>query len=218
MSPQNAKTNPSKARAPKKRAAKAQATSAQSVSDKAAARSDKAEEIMRVAERMARLGGYNNFSFREIAKEVGVKSASVHYHFATKEALGAAIAARYTENFLNALGPPEAFPDPRAAIDAYIAACRKALSEDGLMCLCGVFGAEITALPPAVAIQAKRFFDENIAWLSAAYAGLAISTRAAKKDEAYDKALRAMAALEGAMILTRTLGDIKIFDTVMKEL
>jgi AcrR family transcriptional regulator len=63
-------------------------------------RSNKAEEILDVAERMARTGGYNGFSFREIAKAVGIKAASVHYHFPTKDELGAAVARRYTERFL----------------------------------------------------------------------------------------------------------------------
>lgn len=41
--------------------------------------------------------GYNALSFRELAKEVGIKSAIVHYHFPTKGDLGAALARRYTE-------------------------------------------------------------------------------------------------------------------------
>ena len=38
----------------------------------------KAEEILASAERLARDAGYNGFSFRDIAAEVGIKSASVH--------------------------------------------------------------------------------------------------------------------------------------------
>lgn len=41
--------------------------------------------IMDAAERRMRIGGFNGFSFREIAADVGVKSSSVHYHFPTKE-------------------------------------------------------------------------------------------------------------------------------------
>ena len=49
----------------------------------------KREALLKVAEDKVRKGGYNNFSFREIANEVGIKSASVHYHFKTKADLGA---------------------------------------------------------------------------------------------------------------------------------
>jgi DNA-directed RNA polymerase specialized sigma24 family protein len=40
-----------------------------------------AESIMDAARAMVQARGYNGLSFRELAKEVGVKSASVHYHF-----------------------------------------------------------------------------------------------------------------------------------------
>jgi dienelactone hydrolase len=40
--------------------------------------------------------GYSGLSFRELAKNVGIKSASIHYYFATKGELGAALASRYT--------------------------------------------------------------------------------------------------------------------------
>ena len=43
--------------------------------------------IMDAAERRMRSGGFNGFSFRDIADDVGVKSSSVHYHFPTKDAL-----------------------------------------------------------------------------------------------------------------------------------
>src|SRR5262249_51075008 len=59
--------------------------------------SEAATEIMDAAERRMRIGGFNGFSFREIAADVGVKSSSVHYHFPTKEKLAAAVIHRYTD-------------------------------------------------------------------------------------------------------------------------
>ena len=64
------------------------------------------QNILAAAEALVRERGYNGFSFREVAREVGIKSSSVHYHFPTKEDLGAAIAENYTENFLSKLGEP----------------------------------------------------------------------------------------------------------------
>ena len=52
------------------------------------------EAIMDAAERRIRELGYNGFSFRDIAADVGIKSASVHHHFPTKPALAAAVARR----------------------------------------------------------------------------------------------------------------------------
>ena len=47
--------------------------------------------------------GYGGLSFRELAKDVGIKSASIHHYFPTKGELGSALAARYTWDFLDYL-------------------------------------------------------------------------------------------------------------------
>ena len=64
--------------------------------------------LLQAAENKVRLGGYSNFSFRELATEIGIKSASVHYHFPTKADLGAELAHQYTNAFMLVLGDPDA--------------------------------------------------------------------------------------------------------------
>ena len=115
-----------------------------------------AARILDVAERMARTGGYSGFSFREIATEIEIKPASVHYHFPTKADLGAALAERYTARFLKALGQPTDAP-PAELRRRYVDAFRTALQADRLMCLCGMFGSEVQALPdPPLTSAAHR--------------------------------------------------------------
>ena len=176
----------------------------------------KADEVLQVAERMARTAGYNGFSYREIAKDVGIKAASVHYHFPSKADLGAAVGRRYTERFMAALGAPD---DPQATPEVllrrYIEAFRRALVDEGLMCLCGVFGAEIADLPPPVAAEAKRFFELNIDWLAKVF------ERAGGErtpEQARAAAMHVVATLEGAMILARALDDPAAFDAVTQGL
>jgi len=94
------------------------------------------DEILNVAEREMRRGGIDAVSFRDIAAEIGIKSAYVHYHFPTKADLTTA-AARYAERFLTALGDPT---DPEETlrdrigrlVDGYIGAFRG----DAATCLC----------------------------------------------------------------------------------
>jgi TetR/AcrR family transcriptional regulator, transcriptional repressor for nem operon len=171
--------------------------------------SETASRIMDIGERMARGGGYNSFSFREIAAEIGIKPASVHYHFATKELLGAAIAQRYTERFLQALGAPDA-EAPDIAIARYSTAYRGALLQEELMCLCGMFGAQIACLPETVADEARAFFERNMAWLETVFARSGLDPEAARSEAA-----SLIATLEGAMILARTMGDPALFDGIM---
>ena len=184
------------------------------VTGEAGERSAKAEEILDVAERMARTGGYNGFSFREIAKEVGIKSASVHYHFPGKEELGVAVARRYTERFLAGLGAPDdKGVEPEALLKRYVGAYRSSLVDDGLMCLCGMFGSEIAYLPEAVAGEAKRFFEANIAWLTSV-----LAHKGKQGAKAREAAMQTIATLEGALILARSLDDVSVFDAATKSL
>ncbi len=178
-------------------------------------RSEKANEILDVAEKMARQGGYNNFSFREIAKAVDVKSSSVHYHFPTKDDLGAAVVRRYTDRFLDALSDPESVESSESAIADYIGLYRNALVDDGLMCLCGIMGAEIEALPPIVGAEARQFFERNIKWLVAVLSQTNVSNPA---SDLRVRALHIIATLEGAMIVARSLDDHEIFDSIANEL
>src|SRR6516162_1366615 len=92
---------------------------------------------MGLAEAHIRDAGYGGFSFRDLAAELGIKSASVHHHFPTKAIMAAAIARRYRERFLVAVAA-KLNETPEDAIAAYRSAFREALDRDGRMCLCGV--------------------------------------------------------------------------------
>lgn len=173
----------------------------------------KRDELILAAQLKVRSGGYSNFSFRELASEVGIKSASVHYHFPTKEDLGAELAKQYTDQFIANLGDPNkqttASQDP---IQTYIQQFRNALVEDKKMCLCGLLGAESDALPEKVRAETKRFFERNIEWLERAYMAKDPSAQA-KAD-----ALRTVALLEGAMLVSKTLDDNQAFELVAAKL
>lgn len=156
-----------------------------------------ADAIMDAAERRIRDAGYNGFSFREIAEEIGVKSASVHYHFPTKGALAAAVAHRYTERFLLSVDAEVA--SGSGAVEAWVAGFRRALKDDGKMCLCGALGAASRDLPEEVLIEARRFFQLGLAKL--AIGGLSDI-----------RAMQVMAALEGGMLLATVLEKPDAFD------
>ena len=160
------------------------------------ASSDTADRILDAAETRIRSAGYHGFSFREIAADVGVKSASVHHHFPTKEALGAAVAKRYADRVLARIREDAA---TQGAPTAMANAFRHAIIEDRRMCLCGALGAEIAGLPAPVAQEAKRFFEQCLEVLQSG--GLTDA-----------EAARHIATLEGAMILARALGDQNAFD------
>jgi TetR/AcrR family transcriptional repressor of nem operon len=124
-----------------------------------------AEKLMDLAESHIRSAGYGGFSFRDLAAEIGIKSASVHHHFPTKATMATAVARRYADRFFAAVAPR---PNETAedAIAAYRSTFKAALDRDGLMCLFGVLGAEAGGLAPEVASEILSFFRRCIEDLS----------------------------------------------------
>lgn len=162
------------------------------------------ERILDAAEARARRGGYNAFSFRELASDVGVKSASVHYHFRTKPELAEALVRRYTERASERLGDPRMVSGDEA-LARVTGLFRDALRRDDRMCLCGLFGAERDILPPAVDLAVADFFRLILDYLSIAFE----NGMPQAKPEAV------LARLEGALILARSLRKPELFDSAL---
>ena len=45
-------------------------------------------DIAKVALEMVQMRGFNAFSYQDVADRLGIRKASIHYHFASKEDLG----------------------------------------------------------------------------------------------------------------------------------
>jgi len=166
-----------------------------------------ADRILDAAERRVRSSGYNGFSFRDLAQDVEIKSASVHHHFPTKEALVAALAERYADRFLEQVADSPVGP---ARVEAYRQAFRESLARDRLMCLCGMLGAESGGLPESVVLQTREFFTRTRAHLAAGLEGHA--------DDPTAAAEQILARLEGALLMARTTGDAGLFDRATERL
>jgi TetR/AcrR family transcriptional repressor of nem operon len=174
---------------------------------------DTKQAIMDAARLMVQSRGYNALSFRDIATAVGVKSASVHYHFPTKGDLGAALAQRYTEDavaYFDALLAEDL--DVKACIRKYTDVFRGALVNDNRMCLCGIMAAERDDLPDEVRAEVDRFTDANIRWLVAL---LSRQTPKATPRAVKDRALAIFAAIGGAQLVARGRGDVALFDAAL---
>ena len=166
-----------------------------------------AERLMDLAEAHIRSAGYAGFSFRGLAAEIGIKSASVHHHFPTKATMAAAVARRYADRFFAQVArrPNETADD---AIAAYRLTFKAALDRDGLMCLFGVLGAEAGGLSPEIASEILFFFRRCVEDLSQRIGG----------PDAEARAFQVIATLEGGMMLARVYQDNEAFDQAVTGL
>lgn len=174
---------------------------------------DTRQTIMNIARATVQARGYNALSFRELAKDVGIKSASIHYYFPTKGDLGAALAKRYTEDAVAHLERLlAASEDAKSRIHAYTDIFRAALLNENRMCLCGIMAAERDDLPPEVRAEVDRFVEINIGWLTKV---LRERKSGSGNKSAQRRALAVFAAIEGAQLVARGRGDIAMYDAAI---
>jgi TetR/AcrR family transcriptional repressor of nem operon len=177
-------------------------------------KTDMREAVMVAAKATVQAHGYNALSFRELAKEVGIKSASVHYHFPTKGDLGAALARRYTEDGASYLEQLLATSDdPIWCIDRYTEIFRSALANDNRMCLCGIMSAELDDLPSEVRTEVDKFAAMNVGWLTKV---LSRARPSASDQDLREHAMAIFAAIEGAQLIARGCRDITIYDRTIR--
>ena len=170
-----------------------------------------ARAILDVAEQLAQTRGYNGFSYADIAAELGVTKASLHYHFPSKAELGRALIARYQVAFGAALEAiDQQAVKPTQKLRQYVGLYDAVMRNDR-MCLCGMLAAEHATLPAPMQEGLKQFFNMNERWLTAVLLDGRRSGSFLFKESASQRARVVLGALEGAMLVARSYGDPRRF-------
>lgn len=172
---------------------------------------DTPTRILDVAERLVQRRGFNGFSYADVASELHVTRASLHYHFASKAELGEALIERYARAFAEAL----AEIDQRVAVapaklEAYAGLYADVLRRQR-MCLCGMLAAEYETLPQPMRDSVIRYFDDNEVWVKGVLEQGEREGTLHLDGAASEVARAIVSALEGAMLVSRPYGDVSRF-------
>jgi TetR/AcrR family transcriptional repressor of nem operon len=177
-----------------------------------------AERVLDIAERLVQVRGFSNFSYADIATELGITKASLHYHYPGKAELGQALITRYAERFNQALDEiGRDMPDAKAKLVAYADLYAGVLRNER-MCMCGILAAEYQTLPEAMRAEVIRFFDDNQRWLANVLKEGKADGTLTYSGRPADVAQGILGALEGAMLVARPYGDMARFDAAAKQL
>lgn len=179
---------------------------------------DTPTRILDVAERLLQRRGFNGFSYADVARELGLTKASLHYHFAGKAELGEALVDRYTGTFADALVAIDLQPaDAPAKLNGYAKLYAEVL-RDERMCLCGMLAAEYETLPQAMRDSVIKFFRDNEKWVQQIIEqGLEEGTLRCEGSTA-GAARAIVSGLEGAMLVARSFGDVGRFQAIAKRM
>ena len=181
------------------------------------------EQILDSARLFVQTCGFHAFSYADIAAEVGIRKASIHYYFPTKTDLGREMVARYSEEVRQQCCRIELLtPGADQQLQRYAQIFRDMLRsgpDSGVrLCLCGVLVSEWHALPDAMREEVAGFFRENEAWLARI-----MDTGRSEGCLHFDgmasfQAQVFLAGLEGAMQTARVYRDVTLYCAIAHQL
>ncbi|CAN7722746.1 TetR/AcrR family transcriptional regulator [Bosea sp. LjRoot9] len=178
------------------------------------------DEILRCARSLLIEGGYNGFSYADIAKVVGIRKASIHHHFPSKSDLVRTLIARYREEAEAGIAHLERqFSKSADQLRAYVSYWQACIADASApFCVCALLASQIPVLPDEVILEVRTHFRTLSAWLTSVLergtrqGDLRFTGTAKAEAEAF------MASVHGAMLSARAYGDPKIFQAITHPL
>ncbi|MDQ0393419.1 TetR/AcrR family transcriptional regulator [Labrys monachus] len=178
------------------------------------------DHILACARTLIVAGGYNGFSYADIADVVGIRKASIHHHFPAKVDLVRTLVVRYREEAEAGMAHLERqVSDPLELLRLYAGYWEACIADASApFCVCALLASQLPVLPEEVALEVRAHFRSLSAWLTsvlergAQHGRLRLTSTPRAEAEAF------MAAVHGAMLSARAYGDPKIFGIVTRPL
>jgi len=181
---------------------------------------DTADEIIRSARALIIAGGYNGFSYADIAGVVGIRKASVHHHFPTKVDLVRTLLQRYREEVDAGIAEfDRSVPGPADRLRAYLGYWESCIGEaTTAFCVCALLATQIPVLPEEIVLELRTYFHTLSEWLTSILEQGAAAGDFVLADTARNEAEAFMATVHGAMLSARAYGDSGIFGAITRPL
>jgi TetR/AcrR family transcriptional repressor of nem operon len=177
--------------------------------------------ILDAAQDLIQRLGANAVSYQHLSEAVGIRKASIHYHFPAKQDLLEALIARYHAYFLGLVDRILAEEsDPARMLDRYIGLFEATLREGkhDKACLCGMLGAELASLGDEAVRGIRRFYQDNQERLASILKRGRDAGVFRFRGDAAALAGLIFAALEGAVLVVRAEGGVKRFRALADQL
>ncbi len=171
--------------------------------------SDTRTKILDLAEDLTQKAGFNGFSYLDLADQIGVKHASIHYHFKAKADLALALVERIRENHGEGFAHFDAqFETPKQRLRALIAHFKGYL-KNSKFCMCGMMAAEFATFGPEVRQSLSLYFKDLQTWLAKQFSQLGHANP-------QKSAVQFLSALEGSLLLARLEDDPNVVDQALE--
>lgn len=183
--------------------------------------SDTRTILLDLGENAVRTRGYAGFSYADLARDAGIRKASIHHHFPAKADLAVALVERYSDGLADWLADisrreESASGRMREAIALY----RSAMGDGERMCLCAALSTDVSLLPEAAMVALDRANRATASWFAEVFelAREDGSIALPEGSDAQREGLTALALLQGAQLVARAAGSTDRFDAATATL
>lgn len=177
-----------------------------------------AQHILDVAQSMVEKQGYSAFSYTDISKQIGIRKASIHYHFPSKDILVKELVKRYRKIMERKCFYIEQQKNtPLEQLQEFVNLYRDGL-QDNQICLCAMLAADFAVLDSEIQQEIKIFFSETEFWLTKLLLRgcEAKAWECSLSEEVEAKIVLSM--LQGAQLLARAAEDsVAVFEQITGE-
>lgn len=173
-----------------------------------------AESILDTAQQLVQEFGFNGFSYAHIAERVGIRTASIHYHFPNKEDLGEALITRYHREFVATVAQIDAQTrNNLEKIRSYVMIFSIPI-DTYCTCLSVMLSSDLATLTEKVREKLAEFFAANLAWVERVLEEGRSEGQLQFKGTSKMQAHEILASLQGAQLLSRTFRDADRFNVI----
>jgi TetR/AcrR family transcriptional repressor of nem operon len=165
-----------------------------------------ASKLLDAAQVLIQERGYNAFSYKDLAEAVGIRTASIHYHFPGKASLGLALMERYIADLDRALaGIGRNARTHKGKLKSFIKLYADTEAR-GAICLCGSLASDSGTLPSPLQDAVKIYIENSEQWIAATVKEGVRQGEFQFKGKASDAAASLLSSLQGGLILSRAKG------------
>lgn len=171
------------------------------------------ERILRAAARAIRKHGYEGVGVADVMKEAGLTHGGFYAHFASRDALLAEAAEHAgiesVENLSRAVARAKPGEELMTLVDSYLADRHVEAPEQGLGCALAAAGSEVPRQHEDVRRAVSRRIKEMIGLVERQFPDR-------ERNAAHEKAMAIVAAMVGALLLARAVGDAQLSRSIRK--
>lgn len=168
-------------------------------------------QILDIAQDLIQRTGVNAMSYADISQAIGIRKASIHYYFPSKEDLLVDLLDRHNQQFCHLVDQIiTSTSTSEVKLNRYCNLFATTLSsgEQDKACLCGILSAELKTLNPPIVQRITQFYRQNESYLEGILQAGLESGEFTFRGNPQTMAKLIFSLMEGDLLIARAEGGV----------